>query len=174
MARRQYWSIGLSLALTMALACGAGVSLAQDHLSLVSPSAAGERGQDAQVVRGDTQAKAERRSFVVSGAVQDLWPNVAKPLALTVTNVNQEPIHLLALSAAADNPHGCMASKNLRITDYDATRPGATQYNVPANRSIVVPLQITLLDIPGNQKLCSGVTFRLTYSGEANGAGGGR
>lgn len=165
-------TILMSLTLTLIVGGGAGLSLARQTTAAAFRAAPHGLGSDAQLISHGK--KARHRDFIVSGAVRDLWPGVPKPLDLTITNVNREPIHLLTLDAESDNPRGCKASKNLRITTYDAANPGATQYTVPANGTAVVPLQITLLDVPQNQRSCQNVTFRLTYSGTAEGTGGGR
>ena len=158
------------LALPLVVVGGAALSLAGEGTDRAIPVGAQTLGQHGQPVA--SSGNAPHSDLVVSGSVQDLWPGVAGSLNLTVTNVGHRPIRLLTLGAVAEGPHGCTASENLRISAYDASSPGAGEYLIPGRRSVVVPLQITLLDLPENQRFCEGATFRLTYHGSAEGMRG--
>ena len=170
MAATRRLSALVRLVLPLVVGGGAALSLAGEGTDRTFPVGAQTLGQHGQPVAGS--ANDPHSDLVVSGSVQDLWPGVAGSLDLTVTNVGRQRIRLLTLSATAEGPHGCTASENLRISAYDASSPGAGEYLIPGRRSVVVPLQITLLDLPANQRFCEGATFRLTYHGSAEGPGG--
>jgi hypothetical protein len=112
--------------------------------------------------------------FRITGSVGDLTPGLATPIRLTLTNPNDVPIFVTALtvSIAADSaPPGCISASNVHLTQSNASSAGPI--TVPAGGSVTLTSaprapQIMLLNLPGvNQDVCKNKSFALTYSGSA-------
>jgi hypothetical protein len=128
-------------------------------------SAVGSGGGGAQVSGAE---------FRITGGVGNLAPGVAMAIRLTLTNPNDVPIFVTALtvSIAADStPPGCISASNVQLTQSNAS--GASPIAVPAGGSVTLTSaprapQIMLLNLPGvNQDVCKNKSFALTYSGSA-------
>jgi hypothetical protein len=107
--------------------------------------------------------------------VGSLTPGVATAIQLTLTNPNDVPISVTALtvSVAADStPPGCISASNVQLTQSNAS--SADPITVPARGSVTLTSaprapQIVLLNLPGvNQDVCKNKSFALTYSGSAH------
>lgn len=110
-----------------------------------------------------------RAPYAASGRVDELRPGALQTLEVVVTNPDSVDYRLLDLAARADDANGdCAATRNLVISSYDADKPGAVEYVVPAGASITVPLAVMMLDTPDSQDGCKDVTFPLTFSGTAS------
>jgi hypothetical protein len=112
--------------------------------------------------------------FTITGNVGNLMLGVATPLRLTLTNPNDVPIYVTALtvSIAADStPPGCISASNLQVIQSNVS--SADPVTVPARGSVTLTSpprapQITLVNLPGvNQDVCKRKSFALTYSGSA-------
>ena len=114
--------------------------------------------------------------FTISGdAVADLKLGVATVIRLTLTNPNDVPIYVTALTVAVttdSRPAGCRTQDNVRIT-----QPGVSSSDpiaVPAGGVVTLASaprapQITLLNLPDvNQNPCKGKVFDLAYTGSAH------
>jgi hypothetical protein len=114
--------------------------------------------------------------FTISGGgASNLRPGVATVIRLTLTNPNDVPIYVTALTvtvAKDSSPAGCRAQDNIRIAQSNASE--ADPIAVPAGSGITLSSaprapQITLLNLPGvNQDSCKGKVFDLAYSGSAH------
>ncbi len=104
----------------------------------------------------------------------------AKPLTITLTNVDTVAYKLLTLQVDVNNPGGCVGSTNLAVSGlgrtnllgaanrYDSSAPGAPQYEIPRKGSLTLTgVTIRLLDLPTNQNACKSKTFTISYSGTA-------
>jgi hypothetical protein len=123
---------------------------------------------------GDGGAQLGGADFRITGGVGDLKPGVATAIRLTLTNPNDVPIYVTALtvSIAADStPPGCISASNVQLTQSNAS--SANPITVPAGGSVTLTSaprapQITLVNLPGvNQDVCKNKSFALTYSGSA-------
>jgi hypothetical protein len=113
-------------------------------------------------------------NFGIAGGVGSLTPGVATAIRLTLTNPNDVPIYVTALtvSIAADStPPGCISASNVQLTQSNAS--SADPVTVPARGSVTLTSaprapQIMLVNLPGvNQDVCKNKSFALTYSGSA-------
>jgi hypothetical protein len=89
-------------------------------------------------------------------------------LEVVVTNPDTVAYRILDLRAKAGDPNPeCRADANLVIGSYQATKPGARPYVVPAHAHITVPLAVMMLDAPTSDDPCAGATFPFTFTGSA-------
>ncbi len=122
-------------------------------------------------------ARADGQDFVVRGDLADvqLIPGASAPLALTISNPNDEPIVVTRLTVTVQpgstNP-GCDGPTNLAVTQSDASE--ANPLVVPANGTVSVPSGgvsaplLEMLNLPTNQDACKGATFTFSYGGSAH------
>lgn len=110
-----------------------------------------------------------RAPYAASGRVDQLRPGALQTLEVTVSNPDAVDYRILDLTARAGDANAdCGATRNLVISSYDADKPGAVEYVVPAGASITVPLAVMMLDTPDSQDGCKDVTFPLSFSGTAS------
>ncbi len=104
-----------------------------------------------------------------------LIPGSSGPLALTISNPNDEPIFVTRIAVTVQpgstNP-GCDGPANLAVTQSNASE--ANPLVVPANGSVSVPSGgvsapvLEMLNLPTNQDACKGATFTFSYAGSAH------
>ena len=113
--------------------------------------------------------------FSITGGAAHLAPGALVPIRLTLTNPNDNPIYVTALTVAIapdSSPPGCKSAANIRITQSNAST--ANPIAVSARASVTLTTaprapQITLLNLPDvNQDVCKGKSFVLTYGGSAH------
>jgi hypothetical protein len=114
--------------------------------------------------------------FGISGAgAANLDLGVPTVIRLTLTNPNEVPIYITALSVAVSkdgDPVGCPSRDNIRITQ--STVSGADPIVIPAGGRLTLttaPIapQITLVNRPdANQDACKNKIFTLVYGGSAH------
>ena len=118
--------------------------------------------------------KGSPEEFTISGTVTDLVIGVPKAVTVTLTNPNDLPIYVTALTTTLTTnagSGGCSAS-NFSVTQSNAS--AGTPILVPANGSVVVSSapqapQVTLVDLAStNQDVCKSKTFTLNFSGSAH------
>jgi hypothetical protein len=106
-------------------------------------------------------------AFTIAGSVEDVVVGVWRPIPVTVTNPNREPIRVTTLTVeVAGGPGGCDAAENFE------TRPTGTPFTVPAAADAYpVPASsrpaIRLRDTGSNQDSCKGRSFELVLDGKA-------
>jgi hypothetical protein len=132
-----------------------------------APSAVGSGHGGAQTGGAD---------FTITGAgVRDLLLGVSRAIPLTLTNPNDTPIFVTALTvtvSADSTPTGCSSADNVQLVQSNAS--SADPVLVPANGSVTLTgppraPRITLVNLPDvNQDACKKVVFGLTYTGSAH------
>jgi hypothetical protein len=144
------------------------------HQFLVRVSAGGSRSRPARYAW--VQGRPQRFSIVPDlSALSLLYPGapaIAVPLVLT--NPNSAPIRVtsLTVSVGAD-PAACPSGANLELIQSTASERRPVK--IPAGGSVRLPAgavsapAITLRNLPVNQDACRGISFPLTFSGEALG-----
>ena len=113
--------------------------------------------------------------FQITGSVTGLALGVWKDVAIHVSNPNNVPIYVTALTyvvSANSTPTGCMSAANV---EQQQSNISTTQVlTVPANGSVDLPAQgalaprIRLKNLSTNQDVCKGKSFALTFSGTAH------
>jgi hypothetical protein len=124
---------------------------------------------------GAGTALMEGVDFTISGGgASNLRLGVATVVRLTLTNPNEVPIFVTALTVTVsdDGGAGCSSAGNLQIAQSNAST--ADPITVPAGSAITLASaprapQIALLNRPDvNQDACKGKVFHLVYSGSAH------
>jgi hypothetical protein len=112
---------------------------------------------------------------ISGGGAANLSLGVPTVIRLTLTNPNEAPIYVTALSVAVSkdgDPVGCASRDNIRITQ--STVSSADPIIIPAGGRVTLttaPLapQITLVNRPdANQDACKSKVFTLAYGGSAH------
>lgn len=147
----------------------------QHQFAVRAIDAAGNRSGAASYSFKVTKDTTTGVPFQITGSVAGLVLDVWKPLAVHVTNPNNVPIYVTALTftvAADSTPSGCLSSTNV---ERQQSNISATQVlMVPAHASVDLPAQgvtapqIRLKNLPTNQDVCKNKSFVLTYSGTAH------
>lgn len=107
----------------------------------------------------DAAAAAKRPVFKVRGNVNGLYPGLAKPMRLTVTNPNPFAIRLARVRVKVRSTTvGCSASA-IKV------RPYAGHKKIGPHRRAWITTSIRVLPTIANA--CQGTKFRLLYSGNA-------
>ncbi len=114
--------------------------------------------------------------FSVSGDLAGLLaPGLSGELALTISNPNDEPIFITALTVgveAGSTKPGCDGPENLQVLQSNASY--VNPLTVPAHGSASVPSggvsapQILMRNLTTNQDACKGATFSFSYGGSAH------
>jgi large repetitive protein len=153
-----------------------GLGAGNHTFSVRAVDAAGNRS-DAANFSWSVVPPAGGEDFTVSGDLASvmLAPGVSAPLPLTISNPNDEPIFVTAITvtvqAGSTNP-GCDGPANLAVTPSDASE--ANPLVVPANGSVTLPAGgvsaplLEMLNLPTNQDACKGATFTFSYGGSAH------
>lgn len=106
--------------------------------------------------------------FAAVGSITALRPGQLRTLDVKVTNPDAVDYRILELTATpGDANPSCSGPKNLVVSSYQSTRPGARTYVVPRKSSITIPLTIMMLDTATSQDGCKNVSFPLTFGGLA-------
>ncbi len=113
--------------------------------------------------------------FSITGGAAHLAPGALVPIRLTLTNPNDTPIYVTALTVAIapdSSPPGCKSAANIRITQSNASTANPILVSARARVTLTTAPrapQITLLNLPDvNQDVCKGKSFVLTYGGSAH------
>jgi hypothetical protein len=123
------------------------------------------------------------KDFSISGNVSGLLaPGVSRPLNLTLTNPNNQPLAISNLTVtvksvtkAAHAPVGACTTSDYAVVQYSGPYP----LSVPANGSATLTSlgvasskwpQVKMLDAAYNQDGCKGATVTLAYSGSGSGS----
>ena len=120
-------------------------------------------------------AKPQGKPFTISGnVVGRLAPGVSQPIDLELFNTNKGFISVtnLTVSLTSTNKSSC-STDNFTVQQYTGTYPIAVPPNDSTKLSAtqidgLLPA-ITMLNMPGNQDSCKGVSLSLSYSGSAQG-----
>ena len=106
--------------------------------------------------------------FVAVGSISALHPGQLRTLQVKVTNPDAVDYRILELTATPQDANAsCSGPKNLVVSSYQSTRPGARTYVVPRKSSITIPLTIMMLDTATSQDSCKNASFPLTFGGMA-------
>jgi hypothetical protein len=123
------------------------------------------------------------KNFTISGnATAGLYPGLWVPIAITISNDNNYPIHLVSLTVTAtgdSTPPGCPpnvgqgANANLEFQQSNVSY--ANPLFVPGKGSVTIPVtgavsrpQVRLTNAAFNQDVCKTKSFTLTYQGLAS------
>jgi hypothetical protein len=159
------------LLLALSWICAALISgpVATPIPGAVTPGSAG-------VGAGHAAAETGGADFTITGAgVSNLLLGVSRVIPLTLTNPNDRPIVVTALTvtvSADSTPAGCSSAANVQLVQSDAS--SADPIVVPANGSVTLTgppraPRILLVNLPDvNQDACKLVVFGLTYTGSAH------
>jgi hypothetical protein len=114
--------------------------------------------------------------FAVSGDLAAvLAPGLSGELTLTISNPNDEPIFVTALTVgveAGSTSPGCDGPANLQVVQSNASY--VNPLAVPAHGSATVPAggvsapQVLMRNLATNQDACKGATFSFSYGGSAH------
>jgi len=113
--------------------------------------------------------------FRISGDLSTrLYPGVAAPLDLVLTNPNRFDLRMVALSVrigASTSRSWCSADANYAVAQYSGPyplrlRPGSARLSALVASSSNWP-RIAMRDLPTNQDACRGAVVALTYRGTA-------
>jgi hypothetical protein len=120
-------------------------------------------------------ASASGMPFHISGSVSGLSIGMWAPIAVTISNPNNVPVYVSALSvtvAAQSTPTGCPSAANVELSQ--STISATLKVVVPANGSVLLPAQgvsapkMRLVNLPTvNQDVCKNKAFALSYTGTA-------
>ena len=159
------------LLLTVTWRCGALITALgaapTSEAATPAPSAVGSGHGEAQTGGADFT--------ITGGGVRNLLLGVSRAIPLTLTNPNDTPIFVTALTvtvSADSSPTGCSSADNVQLFQSNAS--SADPVLVPANGSVTLTgspraPRITLVNLPGvNQDACKKVVFGLTYTGSAH------
>ena len=122
----------------------------------------------------DHEVKPQQFTIVALHNPEDLYPGLAPtPIPVSVTNPNDVPIEVTAISAAvSEAPPECSA-ENFELTPAGVS--AAAPLVVPAEGTVELPSggleapSIRMLDLPVEQDACRGAEIPLVFSGEAQG-----
>ena len=114
--------------------------------------------------------KVNNIGFTVTGNAPTLYPGVWKSIPASITNPNNFPINITALSVSvSSSPATCAASTNIATLASPAS--STNTFAVPANSTMLVPSafqpKIQLKNLSTNQDLCKGAQFSLSFAGTA-------
>jgi hypothetical protein len=118
----------------------------------------------------------EPKSFTIEGSLPALLaPGVSRPLPLTISNPNSQPISVTSLLVSVQSGStkvGCDGPTNLQVTQSNASSANALA--IPAHGQVTLPSgavsapQVLMKDLSSNQDACKGASFTFSYSGIAH------
>lgn len=139
-----------------------GISLVLVALTFVATSAFSSSALAADLLARATGAgPADAASLEVGARLPELWPGRQVNLEVLVTNRGGAPFRISAIDVqVADAAPDCTAD-NIAVPGFTDS---AGTYVVPAGTTVVVPVPLTMLNLPTNQDGCKGVTFPMRYT----------